>query len=229
MRLLQEVGVDKQNIILSTQIEDDYTAMQQDYGDSATVIFGAATSVAENRNTLLDYCCANGIRRVMFLDDDVSALLVYSDGKFRKLTANEFLPTVRLCFRIAQDAGATIFGFFYCDNALFSRGRKPTLNEFIVAAAMGILDTRVRFDTAFRIKEDYELACRLIHEGCRTLRFNNLAMRYGFMQNGGCRTEYDRGGREAASIQLVNKYPQLVDLRPDGEVKLINKNKQRKK
>lgn len=50
-----------EDIIVSTQTEDDYQAYKKAYAGKATIIYREGNSVGDNRNTLLEWAQKNGV------------------------------------------------------------------------------------------------------------------------------------------------------------------------
>lgn len=219
MRFLQELGITKDRIVLSTQDKTDYQELSEVYGDVATVIFKSGSCVADNRNNILEYCRKNDITKFMMIDDDVSGMSVSKDIKtIRKISEAECIATLQKSFEVAERAGATIFGFYPTDNAFHMHNNvAPTAyDRLIVGSCVGFLSNDLIYDKSFECKEDYELSLRLISQGRHTLRFNRIAAIYDFKAKGGCESVYAKGGLWEASIKIVNKYPHLVTLKNKG-------------
>ena len=89
----------------------------------------------------------------------------------------------------------------------------------------GLLDTSVRFDPAFFVKEDYELSLRLMSKGKGVARFNMFAASARHKTSGGCEEVWKRDGHQELAELLVQAYPDLIKLHPTrkGEIKFIGK------
>lgn len=161
----------RDDIIISTQEASDYTMYAERYGERATVIYKKGNSVGDNRNTLLEWCQENRVKRAVMLDDDIRAFRTYDGAKITQPLQIEKM--LSQCFSLAEKHGATIFGAYMVDNTFFMKNT-VSVNKLLIGTVLGFTDTSLRFDPQFRIKEDFELCLRLISKGRRVLRFNSL-------------------------------------------------------
>lgn len=210
----------KSEIIIGTQNKEDYKAYSDLYGDKATIIYKEGNSVGENRNNLLEYCQEHGITECLQLDDDMRCV-VTKDKK--KLKGKEFRNLMEKCFSLCRENGVTMFGGYCCENPfMMSNTAKPNL---IVGMLCGILDTSIRYDANFRIKEDYELSLRLMSRGKRVIRFNSFGASAAHKTAGGCSADWKSEDFQKWAQLLVDAYPDLVKLNPSkiGEIKFIGK------
>lgn len=210
----------KEEIIIGTQTQEDYEAYQSAYGERATVIFKDGNCVGDNRNSLLEYCQEHGIKECLQLDDDVRCIVTKAN---QKLKGKEFRDLMERCFSMCRENEVTMFGGYCCENPfMMSRTAKPNI---IVGMLCGILDTSIRYDSTFRIKEDYELSLRLLSRGKRVIRFNSFGASAAHKTAGGCSDDWLSKGYEQWAQLLVEAYPDLVKLNPSkkGEIKFIGK------
>lgn len=204
--------VPQSNIVVSTQTEEDFEAYQV-YSDRATIIYNPGTCVGDNRNTLLEYCQSVGMSKIIMLDDDIKGIKMHTG---RCITdAKTFVSIIDYCFNIAEKNRSTLFGTYPCDNSFFMKNKIEQRN-LITGTMFGILDTNLRFNRIFKIKEDYELALRVINKGGNCIRFCNFSPIAKHKTIGGCGEQWKQNNDIYAQI-LVEMYPHLCKL---------NKNKQ---
>lgn len=210
----------KEEIIIGTQCPGDYAEYEAAYGSVATVIFKEAHSVSENRNNLLEYCQQHGIKECIQLDDDISNIVTMNNGK---LKGTAFRELIEKCFDVCRKNAIVMFGGYCCSNPMMmSATAKPNV---IVGMLCGILDTSVRYDTTFRIKEDYELSLRLMKQGKGVIRFNSFGANAKHKTSGGCSEDWVAPDYEKWADLLVDAYPDLVKHNPKrkGEILFIGK------
>lgn len=209
----------RDDIIISTQDASDYTVYSERYGERATVIYKKGNSVGDNRNTLLEWCQENRVKRAVMLDDDIRAFRTYDGAKITQpLQIKKMLSQ---CFSLAEKHGATIFGAYMVDNTFFMKNT-VSVNKLLIGTVLGFNDTSLRFDPQFRIKEDFELCLRLISKGRRVLRFNSFSAIARHKTKGGCENDWKLGYLDEVANILVMTYPNLVKLsHRRGEIKMI--------
>jgi hypothetical protein len=113
------------------------------------------------------------------LDDDIS--------RFRRMNgyvAGESARQLLLSKQsISEKLGAVLWGTYPNDNRL-SFYDKITCN-LLTGTCLGINDTSLRFNSKFRIKEDFELCLRAMQQGGKVLRFNDFAPSAAHKTRGG--------------------------------------------
>lgn len=210
-------GVGRENIVVSTQTEEDYEAYKRAHGDRATIIFRPCDCVGGNRNTLLQWCEDRGISDAVMLDDDIEAFLLMDGTRITNL--GTLMRIITRCQSKAVETGAQLWGGYPVANPFFMKKRvRPRC--IVIGTILGFTDTSVRFDERFRTKEDYELSLRLISRGGNVLRFDYLAMAAKHYSKGGCEDEWKAGKTEIFAKALVKKYPGLckMNARRPGEI-----------
>ena len=212
-------------IIVSTQTREDYEQYRAKWSDKATVIYLEGHSVGDNRNTLLRWCEANGVTQAIMLDDDISGIQMYNKEVLKD--AQSIRRLFESCIKIAQQCKATVFGSYPVSNPLMMSST-VTVNNIMIGTFLGILDTSLRFDTRYRVKEDYELCLRVMSHGGKVLRFNNFAPRARHKSAGGCLADFNDLTRYPIYAQmLMEQYPQYIKANQSrvGEVKYIGPSK----
>lgn len=208
----------KEEIIIGTQTEEDFKLYSEKYGERAIVIYKQGNSVGENRNNLLEYCQEHGIKECLQLDDDLRCIVTLDK---RRLRGKEFRDLLERCFDMCRESRVTMFGGYCCENPLMmSRTAKPNV---IVGMLCGILDTSIRYDVSFRIKEDYELSLRLMRQGKRVIRFNSFGASAAHKTAGGCSEDWQSADYDKWAQLLIDAYPEYVKGHPTkkGEIKFI--------
>ena len=210
----------REDIIIGTQTHEDYAQYTKMYGHRAVVIYKEGHSVGDNRNTLLEYCDTNGYKEALFLDDDIRCVVMKNK---QKIVGQEFRNLMERCFNLCRESKIVLFGGYCCDNPfMMSQTAKPNV---IVGMLFGLLDTSVRFDTSFFVKEDYELSLRLMKKGKGVIRFNMFAASARHKTSGGCEDAWKRNDHQELAQLLVDAYPDLISLHSQkkGEIKFIGK------
>ena len=169
--------------------------------------------ITATRNWILDNTDDS---RVVFIDDDVVAHgwfeLQEHQGKQRRLSETQWVEEWEKLFDVAEGMGLRVWGV-NSEGALRSvYPYKPFLwHTYLTASCMGILNNGLRFDESFKVKEDYELGLRCLHEdgaivGCRYLFWRNAH----WDGEGGCK-DYRTGEMELTAImRLARKYPGYI-------------------
>ena len=223
---LSRCGVPRDLVHLQTQTEEDYAAYSERWGRLATVRFAPATSAAGNRNNLVATLNLT-TRRVLLMDDDVARVMVLRKEGERKNgggsvdAGSGFLRIAERLFAECDRRGADLFGAYPYENPYFQRNR-ASLNRLCVGCFMGLNRRGLRFDEKIGVKDDWELCCRLISRGRKTLRFDYVSVvtEYGTV-GGGCKPLYDGGQGRLAVKTLLERYPGLLKRgRNDTEVQL---------
>ncbi len=209
----------REEIIISTQCQRDYELIKNKYSGDAIIIFKNGNCVGDNRNTLLEYCQENGFPNCIMLDDDIS--------RFRRMNgyvAGESARQLLLSKQsISEKLGAVLWGTYPNDNRL-SFYDKITCN-LLTGTCLGINDTSLRFNSKFRIKEDFELCLRAMQQGGKVLRFNDFAPSAAHKTRGGCESDWKNKDIGEYATALVQMYPSLCVLKKGNkEIKLRNLN-----
>lgn len=219
--LLNKMGYSKEEIIVSTQTEEDYKAYQKAQGDKATIIYRAGENDSMNRNTLLQYFPDGEC--FLLADDDIKAFAMLKNKKLRPIESREELEKYfTLFFRFCKRHNSKIWAWYPVDNAYFM---KRTIDEknILVGTIFGIEnDRRYLFDEEYDLKGDYEFSLRYIKNGYNAVRFNGFTCIAKHKSKGGCE-EARASGRNAGRYEaLLKKYPTLI--KPsyrDGEIKYV--------
>lgn len=212
-------------IILSTQTREDYAQYSAKWGHKAMVIYRDGHSVGDNRNTLLKWCEENGVTQAIMLDDDISGIQMSNKEVLKD--AQSIRRLFESCIKTAQQCKATVFGSYPVSNPLMMSST-VTINNIMIGTFLGILDTSLRFDTRYRVKEDYELCLRVMSKGGNVVRFNNFAPRARHKSSGGCLADFNDTARYPIYAQmLMEQYPQFIKANQSkvGEVRYIGPSK----
>lgn len=209
----------KEDIVISTQEITDFEKYSAKYGNRANVIYKEGKSVGDNRNTLLEWCQQNRVKRALMLDDDIRGFRTYNGKKL--VRSDEIKRMFEQCFSVAEKYNAPVFGAYMVDNTFFMKNT-ISKNKLLIGTVMGFTDTSIRYDPQFRIKEDFELCLRLITKGETILRFNSFSAIAKHKTKGGCENDWKLGYLEEVANILVMTYPNLVKLsHRKGEIKMI--------
>lgn len=217
LEYLRSFGIQKEKIVIATQTEDDYREYSKRYSEHANIVFGDASSAAGNRNNAIDNLPVGC--KIVFLDDDIKNISVANKGKLEPITKREeFLEFIETAFDAAKKNGAEIWGVYPVANEFFMK-RSVSVGKILIGTLLGIVNNGHRFNPDWKVKEDYELCCRVISQGGKTIRLNYatvVAMHY--TNEGGCHDHW--GENEQRAEQLLAKYPYLVkrNTRRKGEI-----------
>lgn len=231
LNYLHGLGYPKEQILLSTQTTRDYEEYTRLFGDKATVIYREGENVGDNKNSLLDYYCANyKDAHLVICSDKVKAVqYLGADKKTHKIEKREHLEAiVRKAFYLADYYGAELWGCYTTSNAFFM-SHTTTINALLIGCFMGIVNPqRLRFDREQPIKEDFEVVLRTISQGGCVLRFNDICLAATFHSKGG---SYELWHAEGDSVnkrcndRLLARYQNLIAKHPTraNEQKYVGK------
>jgi len=173
--------------------------------------------ITATRNWILDYAAEEGQRWVVQIDDDVRMARWYEFLPFRvrqrKLREEEWLAVWQRLFEVAEGLGYRIWGV---DTQGATRGVYPfrpfIWQTYVTGSCMGIrVDTGIRFDESFAVKEDYELTLRCITEdgGVVGARFVQWVCSH-WADEGGCRSYRTEELERDCTERLMTRYPGLI-------------------
>lgn len=214
---LVEWGYGQEDIIVSTQTEEDYGEYAERYGHLATVIYRPGTCVSDNKNNALDYAveyfpdrevvsCADKLRGVMVLSKDGKTLReVQSREEMEKLVGH--------MVRTRDSMQAEVAGCYPVGNAFYMSHTLHVNQQMLGCFMIFRPGTLWRFDRFCRLKEDFELIMRIIDGGGRVLRLNNIALKETLHTQGGCHEAWNSAGdkvNEECTNYILGKYPGLV-------------------
>lgn len=221
---LHQLGFDPKSIILSTQSREDYEQYQK-WAEKATIIYKEGYCVGDNRNSIIEYCNSQKVHGILMLDDDIKALNILEGSKSRAITeGEEFREIIDRCFRCASANNAPLWGVYPVDNDYFKHEQIRD-QSLLIGTMLGFLTTKVSFNRNYRVKEDYELCCRIISKGGKCLRFDMLSVAADHYSKGGCESVWKDSTNLECAINLEAQYPRLIkrqEKKPD-EVKAIFK------
>lgn len=212
----------KEDIILSTQCMADYLSYKERYNEQATIIFREGDCVGDNRNNILQYCQERGLLRCIMLDDDIRAFKCFTGEDIKdplsiKGLFDKFIQT-------AEKANAKIFGAYPICSKIYL---KPKIRRSIViGTCFGVMDTSLRFNRDFKIKEDYELCLRVLSAGGTCIRFDGFSPLASHYTAGGCKEQWNKNDNSVYGKMLADAYPDFVTLnkkRGGGEVLFTRK------
>lgn len=219
--MLRAAGVDRDRILVSTQTEEDFGVICHRYFKYCTPLYREGKCVGDNRNYLMERCGQEGYNKIVMLDDDIKSIDIVSGKKNRPLTPQELEPTFAYCFAQAKRHNAPLWGLYPVNNAFFQRTR-TLRRSILIGTVMGITDNTLRYDETYRIKEDYELCCRVMAQGRNCMRFDVLSANAAHKSRGGCKDEWNKQSRIVYAHLLAEKYPTLIALsNKPGEVKFL--------
>ena len=155
-------------------------------------------------------------KRVVFLDDDCQRIgwaeMLDENVQHHHLPESVVLVEFTKLFEITEALHYRIWGASTISASRAVYPQKPFLfRTYVVASCMGVVNTGIRFDESYQVKEDYELCLRCIVEdggivGARYFYCESAHWTIG----GGC-AEYRTQEMEADAIaRLIKTYPGLI-------------------
>lgn len=192
-------------------VQNRYEEYEEKYRQ-VEIIRTKATSIAENRNAILDACQG---KKVVMMDDDIRRVDRYdpSVDKWER-PAPPFLPFVEHCFEDAEQEGAEIWGLYPIHLRLYvkTRPEKQSLT-LLIGTVMGMFAGTRRFDEQFRVDEDFDYCARVLLDGKKSIRWNKWAADAEHRTKGGCFQDWS-DEKQYARL-LAQKYPQLISFAED--------------
>jgi hypothetical protein len=151
---------------------------------------------------------------ILFMDDDVSDLFFVSDAKTRQPLSNlnQFISDG---FMRASEIGATLWGIYPVDNAMFQHKAKEISQglSYIVGAFYGQKNTRdVNLNTGDGVEDRERTILRYLRDG-KVLRFNKVGLRTKYFAPGGLMSDDRQKIHQITSEALVQKYPTFLRLK----------------
>lgn len=229
---LHKWGYGKKDIILSTQTKADYEEYSKKWGDHATIIYRQGENVSDNKNTILDYLKDDPRRLVMNSDKLRGVNILRADGKGLRAveTREEMEGLLKYMMETSDKLGGEIAGCYSVENTFFM-SHTIHVNQQMLGCFMIFRErTKWRFDHQCPLKEDFEIIMRIIANGGRVVRFNNVSLNQTLHTHGGCYEFWNTKGdaeNERCTKYILGKYPFLV--RPHStrknEIKYIGPSK----
>ena len=219
---LHGLGFSKEDIVIFTQNKKDYKAYSKRFADIATIEYAEGNSVSENKNNVLR---AYRGKNIVMISDAVKSVQRLEDGKLVDIASKgEFDELVYECFRRAAKVDAKIWGVYPTNNAYFMSDKVEDKN-LVIGCFMGFSKKfDLLFDERFRVKEDYWLCCKVIHDGGNVVRFDNLCVNRSHRIKGGCHEDWHSSdANDVACKILLSEFPDVVaeHTKRDGEVRFI--------
>lgn len=231
LEYLHGLGYGKEDIILQTQDKGDYEALTGRYDEWATILYKPGNNVSENKNNLLDWVCEKlpGKRLVICSDKVRGIKILPRQGKSHTIQQRQTMDfLVRKMFWETEQLGGLVFGCYPVQNDFFMK-HTTSINQLIVGCFMGLpRPTALRFDTGQPIKEDFELVLRIVKNGGKVIRFNDVCLHATFHTKGGCHDLWNAQGdavNKACTERILTAYPGLAKPHAtrQNEIKYIGK------
>lgn len=182
--------------------------------DLVSVVSTGTSGITNARNAMLDHFGLGA--KIVMLCDDVRAIQCIEDvhglaGKraMRSLGAREIRSFCEWAFAESEKAGASLWGVFPVANRL-SMNRRVTRRAFVIASFCGVVVSRIRYDAAIRIKEDYDFTLAHIVANAM-IRFNWVCVHAKHYTNAGGVVDTRTAAVEREAIaKLAAKYPGMI-------------------
>lgn len=215
LEYLHGLGYGKSDIIIQTQDQNDYNALEPLYKDQATILYKSGSNISENKNNLMDWVCEHMPgKRLVICSDKVRGIKYLKDKHLASIQSKQALDTlIARAFKKCDFYMADLWGTYTTENAFFM-SHTTSINAQLLGCFMGVCDPRKwRFDKEQPLKEDFELVLRIISRGGSVLRFNDLALNATFHTKGGCHELWNAKGdavNKQCNDRLLARYPSLI-------------------
>lgn len=195
--------------------EGEAKAYEQAHPGAAVVaVPRAVRGITKTRNWILR---STDDPRVVMVDDDVKQAgyvrFFAHKVRHRKLKGAAWVREFARLFDVAEELSLRLWGVATQSAPRAVYPNKPFIfHTYVTASCCGIVnDGRTFFDERYPVKEDYELALRLIKEDGAI-----LGARYCYWENthwtdsGGCKDYRTQAMEERAIKNLMKAYPGLI-------------------
>lgn len=223
LEFLKSIGIAKEQIVLATQVPEEYEYCKARYGDDCIVIYREGVhNAAGNRNTILDYLEPDS--NVLILDDDICGFEKNVGGKLQKVSEAEFKDFTEKMFKLARKHNSLLWGVYPVRNAYFMEEDPVVKFNRPTISVHGIITSDLRFNERMTVKEDYYFVGENLKSGHPTMRLENVTVNAKHLTNeGGCKGQWDTNA-ECVNI-LLTAFPEFIKENPrrEGEVLLKTK------
>ena len=212
LHYLHDLGFDRSMIYISTQDKNDYVQYKVLYGGMAKIAYRKGSCISDNRNTLLDMFGADS--RIIMLADAIKSFHVLRGETLCKLeTRKDVEAMIERGYDVCCREGAVMWGIYPIKNDFFMDSTY-VVNNLIIGCFMAFeKNPHYRFAREYRLKEDFELSLRMIQDGKRIVRFNDVTIDRRHKIKGGCEAMWKSKGDRVnadACARIISKYPKLV-------------------
>lgn len=168
-KYLHDLGIQKDDIYVFVQNDEDRAAYRASVGDIANVVGENGVGVSFNRNQCLR---VEPGARLLMCDDGIRSINVRgADGRCEVIRTKErLLSMLDRMFSFCEARGVSVFSLNNSSSGLCASGF-DFINHPFVSICMGVIDRRVQFDPKVRFLEDVERNLRILRGGGRTYRF----------------------------------------------------------
>lgn len=156
--------------------ESQAEAYERHYlGRVATVPDERDGNLGRKSNAILD---ASPSPHTLILDDDLTSLVYFEDGKKQDFNADEVMEVVADGFAVAESLDVRLWGVNQnTDDMSYCTFRPLNLLSPILGPFNGHLEPELRYDESVLGKDDYDFWLQNIQRYHRTLRFNKYHYR----------------------------------------------------
>ena len=222
LKFLKNIGIDKDHIILATQLEEEYEQCKKLYSNDCIVIYRENVhNLSGNRNTIINYLPKD--TNVLILDDDIESFEINKNGKLQKLSGEHFKEIVKRMFYLARKYKSKLWSVYPVENAYFMEKEPIVKFNRPIICVHGVITSELRYDEEQTVKEDYMFVGDNLAKGYPTLRLENVTSNAKhWTNNGGCKDQWNTN--DECMKKLLNKYPQYlkVNTKRQGEVLMKN-------
>ena len=155
-------------------------------------------------------------QQILFMDDDIESLKILVKGKLQHVENIERI--VQYCFNVMPE-DRLLWGVYPLTNALWMKERQLSGNCYIVGAFYGCINDSELIEPEEDECEDYARQLSEQTDGRPPVRYEWLGITTRYFKNpGGLQQERSPLKRAAAITALVNRYPDLIQVktRKDG-------------
>lgn len=211
LSLLEKYGIDKSQIYIQTQCEEDFTEYKKNYGERCNILYKEGHNVAENRSNAIsnfeegDY--------ILMLDDDLTPLYLLDDEtkhKSHKINGDEFKKIIIDMCNFLNDRKAHMVSISNSSNPL---NQKFQISEGLCPGYfMLFVKNKYDFNRRFFCYEDLDFQLQAYADGKKTYLFKFIRSEKAAMQGqeGGCHDMYMSGRKKECFLELCDKYKKYI-------------------
>jgi hypothetical protein len=175
------------------------------YRDAGAARVVESGNLMDSRNAVLEDAFAAGLAAIQ-LSDDLTRLRIVTDDK--QATPIPFEKAVEFLKYACASTGARLAGIAPVDNPFYTDPTKPIKTEhFILGDFMYVEPSTPRFDTALRLKEDYDFTAQHLFTYGRVARCDIILGGFQHRTNAGGAVAYrDETVEQEAIATLRSKW-----------------------
>jgi hypothetical protein len=173
---------------------------EQNYLDAGAQKVIEAGNLIDSRNRALDDAHTQN-KACVEISDDLGGLQIYEPTGLRTVTLHE---VVTLMEKIATKIGAKLAGVAPTANTFYVNLEQPIKTQhFILGDLIWVAPSTPRFDTALKLKEDYDFTAQHITTYGLVARIDPIIAKFAHRTNAGGAVEYRTVEKEQEAIAIL--------------------------